>query len=71
MVENDEMLEAAVKEADRHGAFLAVHARSAESVVIAARGDPTVDFTLLQNPAQRPAVINGGEFVYVDQEFFA
>lgn len=34
---DDEMLEAAVAEADRHGAFITVHARSAESVAMAAR----------------------------------
>lgn len=34
---NDGMLEAAVKEADRHGAFITVHARAAESVAMAAR----------------------------------
>jgi imidazolonepropionase-like amidohydrolase len=34
---NDEMLEAAVHEADRHGAFITVHARCAESVAMAAR----------------------------------
>jgi imidazolonepropionase-like amidohydrolase len=33
----DEMLEAAVEEADRHGAFLTVHARGSESVAMAAR----------------------------------
>ena len=34
---DDEMLSAAVEEADRHGAFLTVHARSAPSVAMAAR----------------------------------
>jgi imidazolonepropionase-like amidohydrolase len=34
---NDAMLEAAVKEADRHGAFITVHARAADSVAMAAR----------------------------------
>jgi imidazolonepropionase-like amidohydrolase len=34
---NDEMLHAAVKEADRHGAFITVHARGSESVAMAAR----------------------------------
>lgn len=34
---NDAMLEAAVKEADRHGAFITVHARASESVAMAAR----------------------------------
>jgi len=34
---DDEMLTAAVAEADRHGAFLTVHARSAPSVAMAAR----------------------------------
>lgn len=34
---DDEMLEAAVAEADRHGAFITVHARSTESVAMAAR----------------------------------
>jgi imidazolonepropionase-like amidohydrolase len=34
---DDEMLDAAVAEADRHGAFITVHARSAESVAMAAR----------------------------------
>lgn len=34
---DDEMLEAAVTEADRHGAFITVHARGAESVAMAAR----------------------------------
>jgi imidazolonepropionase-like amidohydrolase len=34
---NDDMLSAAVDEADRHGAFVTVHARSAESVAMAAR----------------------------------
>jgi len=34
---NDEMLEAAVNEADRHGAFITVHARGSESVAMAAR----------------------------------
>ena len=34
---NDEMLHAAVKEADRHGAFVTVHARGSESVAMAAR----------------------------------
>jgi imidazolonepropionase-like amidohydrolase len=34
---NDEMLEAAVREAERHGAFISVHARAADSVAMAAR----------------------------------
>jgi imidazolonepropionase-like amidohydrolase len=34
---NDEMLGAAVEEADRHGAFITVHARGAASVAMAAR----------------------------------
>jgi imidazolonepropionase-like amidohydrolase len=34
---NDEMLSAAVAEADRHGAFITVHARGAASVAMAAR----------------------------------
>ena len=34
---DDEMLTAAVEEADKHGAFLTVHARSAPSVAMAAR----------------------------------
>jgi imidazolonepropionase-like amidohydrolase len=34
---NDAMLEAAVAEADRHGAFITVHARCAHSVTMAAR----------------------------------
>jgi imidazolonepropionase-like amidohydrolase len=34
---NDEMLSAAVDEADRHGAFVTVHARAANSVAMAAR----------------------------------
>ena len=34
---DDEMLAAAVDEADRHGAFVTVHARGAESVAMAAR----------------------------------
>ncbi|QFG20320.1 amidohydrolase family protein [Actinomadura sp. WMMB 499] len=34
---NDEMLEAAVAEADRHGAFITVHARGSASVAMAAR----------------------------------
>ncbi len=34
---NDEMLHAAVDEADRHGAFITVHARAAASVAMAAR----------------------------------
>jgi imidazolonepropionase-like amidohydrolase len=34
---DDEMLEAAVEEADRHGAFLTVHARGSASVSMAAR----------------------------------
>ncbi len=34
---NDEMLVAAVEEADRHGAFLTVHARGSASVAMAAR----------------------------------
>ena len=34
---NDEMLSAAVEEADRHGAFVTTHARSAGSVAMAAR----------------------------------
>jgi imidazolonepropionase-like amidohydrolase len=34
---NDEMLSAAVEEADRHGAFLTVHARGSASVAMAAR----------------------------------
>jgi imidazolonepropionase-like amidohydrolase len=34
---NDAMLEAAVKEAEGHGAFITVHARCAESVAMAAR----------------------------------
>lgn len=34
---NDGMLEAAVREADRHGAFITTHARGAESVTMAAR----------------------------------
>jgi imidazolonepropionase-like amidohydrolase len=34
---NDEMLEAAVKEAERHGAFITAHARAADSVLMAAR----------------------------------
>lgn len=34
---NDEMLEAAVREAERHGAFITVHARAADSVTMAAR----------------------------------
>jgi imidazolonepropionase-like amidohydrolase len=34
---NDQMLEAAVHEADRHGAFITVHARGAASVAMAAR----------------------------------
>ena len=34
---NDEMLEAAVAEADRHGAFLTTHARGSASVAMAAR----------------------------------
>ncbi len=34
---NDEMLTAAVEEADRHGAFITAHARGAESVAMAAR----------------------------------
>lgn len=34
---NDEMLEAAVDEAAKHGAIITVHARSAESVAMAAR----------------------------------
>ncbi len=34
---NDEMLEAAVDEADHHGAFITVHARGAASVAMAAR----------------------------------
>jgi imidazolonepropionase-like amidohydrolase len=34
---DDGMLEAAVAEADRHGAFITAHARSAESVAMAAR----------------------------------
>jgi imidazolonepropionase-like amidohydrolase len=34
---NDAMLEAAVAEAERHGAFLTTHARSSESVAMAAR----------------------------------
>jgi imidazolonepropionase-like amidohydrolase len=34
---NDEMLEAAVDEADRHGAFISVHARGSASVAMAAR----------------------------------
>lgn len=34
---DDEMLLAAVDEADRHGAFVTVHARGAESVALAAR----------------------------------
>jgi imidazolonepropionase-like amidohydrolase len=34
---NDEMLEAAVSEAERHGAFITVHARGAASVAMAAR----------------------------------
>jgi imidazolonepropionase-like amidohydrolase len=34
---NDGMLETAVKEADRYGAFITAHARSAESVAMAAR----------------------------------
>jgi len=34
---DDEMLEAAVAEADRHGAFITVHARGAESVAMSAR----------------------------------
>jgi imidazolonepropionase-like amidohydrolase len=34
---NDDMLSAAVDEADRQGAFVTVHARSAESVAMAAR----------------------------------
>ena len=34
---NDEMLTAAVREADRYGAFITVHARSAASVAMAAR----------------------------------
>jgi len=34
---DDEMLSAAVDEADRHGAFITVHARGAESVAMAAR----------------------------------
>jgi imidazolonepropionase-like amidohydrolase len=34
---NDAMLEAAVKEASRYGAFITVHARGAESVAMAAR----------------------------------
>lgn len=34
---NDAMLEAAVDEASRHGAFVTVHARSADSVAMAAR----------------------------------
>lgn len=34
---NDEMLVAAVQEADRHGAFITVHARSAGSIAMAAR----------------------------------
>lgn len=33
----DEMVEAAVSEADRHGAFVTVHARGAESVAMSAR----------------------------------
>ena len=34
---NDAMLEAAVREADRHGAFISAHARAADSVAMAAR----------------------------------
>jgi imidazolonepropionase-like amidohydrolase len=34
---NDEMLHAAVEEADRHGAFITVHARGSASVAMAAR----------------------------------
>jgi imidazolonepropionase-like amidohydrolase len=34
---SDEMLGAAVDEADRHGAFVTVHARSSESIAMAAR----------------------------------
>jgi imidazolonepropionase-like amidohydrolase len=34
---NDGMLEAAVREADRHGAFISAHARAADSVTMAAR----------------------------------
>lgn len=34
---NDQMLEAAVREAERHGAFITAHARAADSVAMAAR----------------------------------
>lgn len=34
---NDEMLEAAVNEADKHGAFITVHARGSQSVAMSAR----------------------------------
>ena len=40
---NDDMLQAAVDEAERHGAFITVHARGAESVAMAARTGVRVD----------------------------
>jgi imidazolonepropionase-like amidohydrolase len=63
---DDEMLEAAVAEADRHGAFITVHARSAESVAMAARtGVRIVHHACFLDDAAIAALEQRGQDVWV------
>lgn len=63
---NDEMLDAAVTEADRHGAFITVHARCAESVAMAARsGVRVVHHACFLDDAALRALSARGDDVWV------
>jgi imidazolonepropionase-like amidohydrolase len=63
---NDAMLEAAVKEADRHGAFITAHARCAESVAMAARtGVRVVHHACFLDDAALRALQSRGDDVWV------
>ncbi|HEY6532317.1 MAG TPA: amidohydrolase family protein [Acidimicrobiales bacterium] len=63
---DDEMLTAAVEEADRHGAFLTVHARSAPSVAMAARtGVRLVHHACFLDDDAIDALVQRGDDVWV------
>lgn len=62
----DDMLEAAVAESDRHGAFITTHARSAESVAMAARtGVRIIHHACFLDDASIAALERRGDDVWV------